>query len=354
MRGREGQNYCSSRRIVPIVPDKNYRENFARSIYITGRINQDLVDRLTPEINRLRLSSDDPITAYIDSRGGEIWKAETIRRLITAYNPDGTCCRLITVVTGTAASAAADFLALGDYAIAHDHTDVIYHGTRETPDEALTVEGASTLSSSLRETNEFFALRLARNTFGRFFMRLTQQKEEFDAFRAAGETAVIAPLIERMQGKFSRLNAFLLKDALKRQQVIKELTTSVMRHLKRFKQVSHWNTGKFEAELLKGVIDFKTRIHKSEPWALSKSGMNEITSDFSLLHDFHYGSQRGDLKRLSRRYGLLLLTEDQRTEHRALTGSREEIQIELRKKTELRLQAIWYFLVSLCRILPRG
>lgn len=95
-----------------VKPNSDYRENPERAIYLTGKIDQALVDRLTPKINELRLSSDQPITAYIDSSGGSVQHAEFIRRLVTAPNPDDRCCRLITVVTGTAASAEADFLSI--------------------------------------------------------------------------------------------------------------------------------------------------------------------------------------------------------------------------------------------------
>jgi ATP-dependent protease ClpP protease subunit len=104
---------------VGLNPSKDYRENCGRAIYVTGVIDQTLVDRITPIINGLRFSSFDPITLYIDSLGGTIHCAEVIRRLITASNQDGDHCRLVTVVTGSAGSAAADLLALGDYAIAY-------------------------------------------------------------------------------------------------------------------------------------------------------------------------------------------------------------------------------------------
>src|ERR1700722_18170466 len=102
-------------------PNKDYREDPKRAIYISGKIDQQLVDKLSPQINELRLESVDPITAYVDSPGGTLMLAETIRHHITAPNPDGKRCRLITVVTSRAASAAADFVALGDYSIAYPY-----------------------------------------------------------------------------------------------------------------------------------------------------------------------------------------------------------------------------------------
>src|SRR5438552_3684638 len=96
-------------------PSKDYQENALRAVYLLGEINQQLVEKLTPQIVQLRQASGDPITAYVDSQGGDVGAAESIRNLVQAPTQDGKKRRLITVVTGSAASAAADFLALGDY-----------------------------------------------------------------------------------------------------------------------------------------------------------------------------------------------------------------------------------------------
>jgi ATP-dependent protease ClpP protease subunit len=93
--------------------------------------------------------------------------------LAGSLNQDGNRCKLITVVTGIAASAAADLLALGDYAISYLHTRIFYHGSRQDADSAITVESATTMVSSLRQTNEFFARRLEKFAFKRLFLRLT-------------------------------------------------------------------------------------------------------------------------------------------------------------------------------------
>ena len=100
------------------APSKVFRENPSRGVYILGRIDQQQVYRVTPDILRLRAESSDPITVYIDSFGGETLFAEDIRSLLYAPNQDSQVCRIVTVVTNVAASAAADLLALGDYAIA--------------------------------------------------------------------------------------------------------------------------------------------------------------------------------------------------------------------------------------------
>src|SRR5262245_46284729 len=102
-------------------------------------MNQDLIDRLTPGIISLQSQSREPITVYIDSRGGSTESAEVLLRLLRARNQDNAdSCRLITVVTSLAASAAADFLSSGDYALAYPGSTVLYHGTRTPLDVPLT------------------------------------------------------------------------------------------------------------------------------------------------------------------------------------------------------------------------
>src|SRR6516162_8587750 len=97
------------------VHDEDYRENFARSLFLTGKITQEVAYALTPRIKELRAAGGDPIALCVDSAGGSSAVAEGIRFLIKAPDQDGRRCRLITVVIGTAASAAAELLALGDY-----------------------------------------------------------------------------------------------------------------------------------------------------------------------------------------------------------------------------------------------
>jgi len=87
--------------------DPDYRPNPERCIYLSGEINQEKLDRLTPEILRLSSTSHAPITLYIDSPGGSTYSANILYRLLKARDQDSESSKLITVCTGVAASAAA-------------------------------------------------------------------------------------------------------------------------------------------------------------------------------------------------------------------------------------------------------
>src|SRR6516225_3962752 len=189
--------------------DKDYRENFARSLFLTGKITQEAAYALSPRIKELRAASGDPITLYIDSPGGSSAVAEGIRFLIKAPDQDGRRCRLITVVIGTAASAAADLLALGDYAIAEPQADILYHGSRQAFEEVLTLEGATSVAANLQEANERLALRLARSSFRRIIWRVVQLKDAIEKFRDGPEG--LEELVEALAAKFTPGNAMLLR-----------------------------------------------------------------------------------------------------------------------------------------------
>ncbi len=327
------------------VQDKDYRENFARSIFLSGRITQETAYQLGPRIKELRAASGDPITLYIDSPGGSAAIAEGIRFLIKAPDQDGRRCRLITVVTGTAASAAADLLGLGDYAIAEPQADILYHGSRQALDQILTFEGASSVVANLQEANERLALRLARSSFRRIIWRVVQLKEAIEKFRSGAEG--LEELIQALTAKFSAANGALLMEAIARQKALQEVKASADSHLKRLKNLEQLPNKQLEPELLRAIVNYRSRLHKNDDWLLSRTGMQEVMSDFNLIHD--YASQTKDMDALLEVYGSLFLTPAQSAEFKG--KSKEEQKIYLESRASDKLEALWYFIVSLFRLL---
>ncbi len=327
------------------VQDKDYRENFARSIFLSGKITQETAYHLGPRIKELRAASGDPITLYIDSPGGSAAIAEGIRFLIKAPDQDGRRCRLITVVTGTAASAAADLLGLGDYAIAEPQADILYHGSRQALDQILTFEGASSVVANLQEANERLALRLARSSFRRIIWRVVQLKEAIEKFRSGVEG--LEELIRALTAKFSAANGALLMEAIARQKALQAVKASADSHLKRLKNLEQLPDKQLEPELLRAIVNYRSRLHKNDDWLLSRTGMHEVMSDFNLIHD--YNSQTKDMDALLEVYGSLFLTPEQSAEFKG--KSKEEQKIYLESRASDKLEALWYFIVSLFRLL---
>lgn len=337
-------------------PSKDFRENPQRAIYVLGRVDQQQVLRLTPDIIRLRYECSDPITVYIDSIGGETYFAENIRSLLYAPDQDTRVCRIITVVTSHAGSAAADLLALGDYAIAYKNSSIYYHGTREASGDALTTEKASSLATSLKQANELFALRLARRAFQRCIFNYGNLIGEFDEIRKGlekGDQSDVACFAHALHKRLATPKTRMLPlEALKRQQAISALNNYVLSRLD-WKQDDPWK--KKEADALKLILDFELQKPHEEWWLLSIGGLAEVQEDFNQFIDYFFGNYRSHLDNIIHDLGHWLLSQEEFAEYGkfnpAQAAQREQW---LKEKVESRIQPLWYFVVSLFRLLQQG
>jgi len=344
------------------APSKDFRENPQRAVYILGGIDLQQVYRVTPDILRLRGESSDPVTVYIDSLGGETYFAENIRSLLYAQNQDSQTCRIITVVTNVAASAAADLLALGDYAVAYKNSFVLYHGTRQASQDALTTEKAEALAKSLKQTNEQFALRLARRAFQRCVFNYNNLAGQFEDARKA------------LSGKDKPPNsdlecfAYLLFDKLYHgvrdlpyrafdlQRSISQLNHYIFQE-RGFKVEASGKLAQMEVEVLKLILDYELKLERQPdyPWSLSKGGLIEVERDFNQFIDYFLGEYRGHLEALVPELGDLFLDDTELAEWK---GIRETPAAEkakwLKTRVESKMHPLWYFVVSLFRLLQQG
>ena len=200
--------------------------------------------------------------------------------------------------------------------------------------------------------NEIFAVRLARCAFPRFCVRMSQFKDQFVEYigqTTAGVMLPITPLTTPLRKQLSLANGRMVRDATERQKVIENLTISVAKHLDRFKEKLSYK--EFEREVLRAMVDYKTRFHKNDLWSLGGQGLSEITNDFKLLSDFHSGQQKKDIDRFTRTIGELFLVPQERQEYGQLAVDQEAKFAWLKEHVEARLQPLWYFVVSLCRLL---
>lgn len=167
--------------LARISPD--FRANVDRSVSIFGDISDELVSRVAKDIIRFRSSGDAPITVLINSNGGLITCADFIHDLLTAPDPNGKRPRIITVAVGNAKSAAANLLALGDYAICYPNAAIHFHGVRFGEVADVTMESASTIAMQLRNRNRITASRLARAGSERLAFHYARMREGFSAIR---------------------------------------------------------------------------------------------------------------------------------------------------------------------------
>jgi len=332
-------------------PNPDFRENPDRAVYVTGAITAELVDKLTPQIHALRKSIE-PITVYINSEGGEVVSADRIRNLIRIPDQDGFPRRMITVVTGEAASAAADLLALGDYAIAYPNTWIVYHGTRRSLGGAVTVELARNVASSLQQTNEGFALRLARKVLGRVLLAAGEEGKGLSDYRETESSEPwpdIQPIVTAQIGDMISGEVIALaRDAVARQEAIRNLTAAVLTHLNALTQPPSSETER-DIEIFNAVLAYKRGQRNMIEWNFAASGLQEVTADFELLRDYHFGGQRSQSLRLLEIYGALFLTSADAVAFASL--DKDARSKWLQDKVANKFRALWYYLVSCCRLL---
>lgn len=291
----------------------DFRENPARCIYSNGEINQGLIDRLTPQINNLRLAASTPITVYIDSVGGETPAADILLGLLKTPNQDGDVCRIITVATGMAASAA----------------------------------------SFLKSRNEYFALDLAERSLPRFFFRYFNVKSDFAEVRqlyGRPGMADVECMAEVMKWRLPR-HRDLPEAALTKHHRLNARTAFYTNWLQTTKKKFKRHADR-EAFLLSCLVEYELKQNKEETWQFSAGGLTEIQEDFTLLSDYESGQHMQNLETQVTRWGWSCLTDEQNKIYAALKGA--EADKWLIENTREHFRTLWHFLVSMCRALQEG
>jgi len=274
-----------------------------------------------------------------------------LRGLLTAPTPEGESCRLVTVVTGLAASAAADLLALGEYAIAFSYADIVYHGTRQQTRDPITYELAALLASSIKEYNELFAQRLAMKVFERIVFRASQFNQWLDEYRS-NDLTKLDGFARELTNKLRPQNRHLLRRAYLWQAEIGGLVSSVDKHLDEFKKSLASSQSGSQArpqlvgQVLKAIVDY----HLEENRTLSFGGIEAVISDFELLQDFYFGSHQENMVKIVLAFGELFLSADDRKRFLGSSDAQSKYTL-LEAKAAPKLEPLWFLVISICRIL---
>jgi hypothetical protein len=336
-----------------ITPDINYRPAPDRAIYLQGIIDQQLVDRLTPQIILLQNQNRNPITVYIDSPGGRVDLMETLLTLLGASDQDFTePCRLITVAISRAASAAADLLSSGDYALAYPETAVLYHGVRLSEERPLTAETTSLLAQLLRARNDNYAMELARKIEFRFMFRFIALKSKFDTVRTDNgkHLSDLECFLALISEKLSESAQQVLQKAQQRHGRYDALLDSVLR---KKGKASYKSKAEFQAYMIKAVVDFEVHSNRrNKNWGFDGSGLQRLTDDFLLLNEYIVTTRSERFKRLcSQWYDFLLDQPDLEEIERAPEDEKPQ---KITEKVRPLLQPVWSFFVALCHALQQG
>lgn len=317
------------------VPNPEFRPSSSRAINFFGPVGDLLVDKLAPEILRLRENSDDvPITVYINSDGGDPRCTDFVYSLITNRTPGGKRPRVITVAVGNAASAAAVMLALGDYAIAYPKADIHFHGLRYNTKAGTTItkEIADLMAEQLQTKNLATASVLARKGTERMAFHYARLKNDCQ------DIAAVNPKISQMEcfshllkQKLSHNGQMLVVKAEAKWREIRKLIKAIHKL-----RSSGRNGIEFEAAVLKRVISYEIARHKKDDeWDLDAEGIVDVVSDYLTLREYDVGKHVGLVMMILNRFPLAFFSEDEFKQLGNLAGNLTSKAIKEQATTDL-------------------
>jgi len=308
----------------------------------------------------LQHESRDPITAYIDSPGGNVGAAHSILRLLRSPGLDSAApCRLITVVSSLAASSAAILLTCGDYAIAYPSSVIHFHGVRTYRQNPITVEEAADVARDLKASNEASAVSLARTRSRNFFFRFVTLRSEFDDYRAKNPKTITDKdcFVGMISERLSTWGLEVLRKAEGRNKRYDNLSSRIFKSPAIGKQLKLMQSGakpehfrKLEAEMLKAIISFEIASNqKIQGWTFAKKGMSQVSDDFFLLNEYIGQHQNDWIEEFCEEWKSFVLQEDEMAAIDALPEEQRK-GARIAKLTPV-LLPLWLFFGSICHVL---
>ncbi|MGD0650557.1 MAG: ATP-dependent Clp protease proteolytic subunit [Verrucomicrobiia bacterium] len=337
-----------------IKPNYNYRANPQRAIHVVGEFDDGLLAKTLPIIVQLRAESNEPITAYIDSHGGDARCLDVLAGALLAKDANNKQCRLITCAVGDAASAGAMLLVMGDYAIAHPHSTVHFHGIRRSEAE-VTMEGAGELAGQLASRNRQIAKRLSDRMISRLTHRFVRLRPEFDEMRKQS----VRPAMTEMMcfvAALERRTSEVADKIIDRSASLLARASELSSVLFKAKVAEEQNALTQDVNVLRQVISYEVRQHrKNVGWRLNEDGLLGVMQDYLLLRDFYLGEHRRALKFITALYGPDFLNDADLAAYEKLQNeSKEKALGFLGEKTASILEQFWYFTVSASRCFMEG
>lgn len=324
-----------------------FRENPDRCIYIQGEITAELVDKLLPQIQALRLNSTEPITVYLHSGGGSVLYADMFYDLLTAPNQDKKRCRIITVAPATTGSSATDLLTRGDYAMAYPQAILHFHGVSRHLDTRVNKEAAEDLAEKLARHNEEYALQLARKVLPRLITLCRH------VYRVPPDNTT--ELIRKIYRGLSKRNDKLVQESVVLLKRAAEARTYAHAALKYSGQASEMEREKrILLSLIDQVFEARQKDQSSTPWSLRQGGLAEIVDAFNLYWDYETGRYISLLEDVMELVADDFLDPGKKAEYEALADRDEERRKWLEENVQPKLRPLIYYVVSFCRLLKRG
>jgi ATP-dependent protease ClpP protease subunit len=279
---------------------------------VFGELTEQTVSALAKEVLTLR-ANPAPITVLINSPGGDPRVVHHLYDLLKTKAPTGRRPRIITVAVGNVASAAANLLSLGDYAIAYPRVTIHFHGLRYPEVAEVTMEFASALAHQLELRNQQTALMLAKAGTVRLAFHLARLSDNFPKIRSTlgkNDLSDIECLAECLRrGKMlSADGARIIDKALKRWKYVQKLSVEIMPKA----EASGKKGLEFGGVVLKHIV--KSQVRRSKrigEQELTEDAVYQIFSNWRLLREYDMGGHMKHIRMISTRFESSFFTPDE-------------------------------------------
>jgi len=335
---------------MSIPKDISHRPNPNRAVTIYARLASEFAARLHNDMSTLMRKSIDPITIYIESRGGTISSLKTIEGLFVSKIPKQEVHQFITVATGEVRSAAANLLVMGNYAYAQKGIRLVFHGARyniiRLPGP---IKQADVLAMyiALDKENRRIAGKLSETMIYRVVHRFLDFQNRSSSRNYTEPSAATSFLDSFANYIHSHLSTDRSKMLLKESLVLAKTLSSNHFQLNP-QQTQHRRVAISQAEMLNAVIARKLNEHAGSKWKIDDSVMVEIMNEYLLWQTSLSVYRQPTFQHVAKIFGHNLLTNTELAEYRRL--KRKDIQGAdgfLIEVVETKLSMLFCFTVAL-------
>jgi len=283
----------------------------------------------------------------------------SILRLLHLPGLDSSApCRVITVATSLAASAAAILLCSGDYVIACPGSVIHFHGVRTYRQTEITKEDADDVARDLKASNDASAVSLARARSQQFFFRFVTLRSDFEEYRKKNPKALTDKdcFVGMISERLSALGMKLLRRAEDRYKRYQSLSAYVFRSRRVQKQLGLLRSDpkrgdykKVEAEILKAIIAFEVPRKQSPGWAFASEGLPRVNDDFFLLNEYIDQHSNTRIESFCEAWKDFILDEDEMTAIESLPDDQRKAA-RFAKLSPI-LLPLWLLFGAICHVL---
>jgi hypothetical protein len=166
----------------------------------------------------------------------------------------------------------------------------------------------------------------------------------------AAEWSDVECFARALYSKLSPAARLLPKRALERYNEIQQLADYVF---KKVKVAENERAAKTERAIIRAIIEYEYSAGKKDPsWSFTEQNVDRIVEDFRLIKDFYVGAHVDSMWPIAKSFGHFFLNEDDTATLKKNEFASQDARDEwLVNKAIPPLQPLWYFIVSMCRLL---